>query len=116
MALEFIVSEKGHRKLLTDGYPFVKDRMSDTKIYWKCDKFAVMKCHARIHTEADRIVRRVGDHNHAADVASVEAAKVVRDAQLFAINSPDTNAPPDKQLKMPCHRHMVYVWNQNFWR
>ena len=26
MALEFIVSEKGHRKLLTDRYPFVKDR------------------------------------------------------------------------------------------
>jgi len=32
--------------------------MSGTKIYWKCDKFAVMKCHARIHTEADRIVKR----------------------------------------------------------
>jgi len=55
MALEFIVSE-GHRKLLTDKYPFVKDRMSGTKVYWKCDKFAVMKCHARIHTEADRII------------------------------------------------------------
>jgi len=58
-----------------------------------------MKCHARIHTEADRIVRRVGDHNHAADAASVEVAKDVRDAQSFAIHSPDTNAPPVKQFK-----------------
>jgi len=33
--------------------------MQGTKIYWKCSKFAV-KCHA------DRIVKHVGDHNHAA--------------------------------------------------
>jgi len=32
MALEFIVSEKGHSKLLTDRYPFVKDRM--TQFVW----------------------------------------------------------------------------------
>jgi len=36
MPLEFIVSEKGHGKLLTDGYPFVKDRMSGTKISRLC--------------------------------------------------------------------------------
>jgi len=62
-------------------------------------------------------VKRVGDHNHAADAASVEAAKVVRDAQLFPINSPDTNAPPVKQLKnaLPQAYRLVYVWNQNFW-
>jgi len=63
MALAFIVSEKGHRKLLNDGYLFIKYRMSGTKIYWKCDKFTVMKCHAHIHTEADHIVKHVGDHN-----------------------------------------------------
>ena len=50
------------------------------------DKFAVMKCHARIHTEADRLVKCVGDHNHATDAASVEAAKVFRDARERAMN------------------------------
>lgn len=90
MALEFTVTEKGNRKLIVNGYMFVKDRVTDTKIYWKCEKFAVMKCHARVHTEADRVVKHVGEHNHAADVASVEAAKVVRDATDRALTSQDS--------------------------
>ena len=90
MALKFIFSEKGHHKLLIDGYPFVQERMCGTKVYWKCDKFALMKCHARIHTEEDRIVKRVGDLNHAADAASVEAAKIIWDARERAMTSQDS--------------------------
>jgi hypothetical protein len=66
MALEFLVSEKGRRKLLVDGHVYVKDKAVNTKIYWKCDKFALMKCHARVHTEGDRILKHIGEHNHAA--------------------------------------------------
>ena len=54
MALEFTVSEKGKRKLLVDGHLYVKDKAADTKMYWKCEKFAIMKCHARVHTEVGR--------------------------------------------------------------
>ena len=90
MALEFTVSEKGKRKLLVDGHLYVKDKAADTKMYWKCEKFAIMKCHARVHTEGDRILKHVGDHNHAADAASVDAAKVVMDAKEKALTSQDS--------------------------
>jgi len=68
MVLEFIFSEKGNRKLLFDGYVYVKDRLV-SKTYWKCENFASCKCHARVHTEADSVVKHIGDHNHAPDVA-----------------------------------------------
>jgi len=73
MALEFIFSEKGDRKLLLDGYVYVKDRVIVSKTYWKCENFASCKCCARVQTQADSVVKHVGDHNHALDVTSMEA-------------------------------------------
>ena len=55
MATEFIFSEKGNSELSWDEYVY-------------CN------CPACVHTEADSVVKHVGDQSHAPDVVSVEAA------------------------------------------
>ena len=59
--------------MLLDGYVYVKDGVIVSKTYWKCKNFASCKCRARVYTEADSMVKYVGDHNHAAEVTRMEA-------------------------------------------
>ena len=84
MALEYVLSEKGKNKLVHQGYTFIKDKSTDSKVIWKCDKSKTFKCRARVHTSNDSIISHSGDHNHAADVAKLEAEKVVNRAKDLA--------------------------------
>ena len=77
MALEYVNSEKGKPKLVDSGHLFIRDRSTETKVLWKCDKSRKQTCRARLHTEGDNIIHRIGDHNHAADIAAVQASRVV---------------------------------------
>lgn len=77
MPLQYVNSEKGKPKLINDGHLFVKDKISDEKIIWKCEKFFTLKCRARCHTKNDIIVLKLGNHNHTADAACVAVAKVL---------------------------------------
>jgi hypothetical protein len=53
-------------------------------MYWQCEKFAIVKCHARIHTEGDLILK------HDADATSIDATKVVMDAKEKTLMSQDS--------------------------
>lgn len=76
MPLEFVSSVKGKQKLLDNGHMYIKDKNSEGKIIWKCDKSRLLKCHARIHSTNDEIIKRIGEHNHVADAAQTAAAKL----------------------------------------
>lgn len=68
--LEFVTSQKGTRKLVDQGYLYTKNTDgSDGKELWRCDK---RTCKARLHTQANAIICRVGVHNHTVMHGQVE--------------------------------------------
>ncbi|ESN98187.1 hypothetical protein HELRODRAFT_177435 [Helobdella robusta] len=89
MSLEFVYSEKGKRKLIDSGHLFVKDAATEEKTFWKCDQYQNLVCRARLHTRHDKIVKRVGEHNHAGNAARVEVVKVVNQMKNDARETQD---------------------------
>ena len=71
--LEFVTSQKGTRKLVVQNYLFTKNTDgSDGKELWRCER---RTCKARLHTQANAIVREVGVHNHMVIHGQVEVEK-----------------------------------------
>lgn len=90
MALQFIATEKGKKKLCEGGHCFFKDKTVDEKTHWRCEKYQQVKCPARVTTVEDEIVKRWKEHNHAGDAAKVEAAKILDNIRNSAKNTRDT--------------------------
>lgn len=40
--MEYVSSEKGKRKLVLEGFLFVKDKQADNKIYWYVTMFYII--------------------------------------------------------------------------
>ncbi len=87
MALTFIKSEKGKRKLCDEeNYVYEKhqDNLTKTKIYWRCELFYA-GCKASIHTpyncDKPTSVFCSGSHTHPASCAKVEARIAVNSMQ-----------------------------------
>ncbi|CAH1108014.1 unnamed protein product [Psylliodes chrysocephalus] len=74
--MEFVLSEKVNRKLVINGFIFVKDEQVDSKIYWKCEYFHKYKCRAQVITDRDGIQKGPGEHNHIEDAARLEVTKL----------------------------------------
>lgn len=56
--LKFVWSQKGKCQLAQDGYFYVREKVVHDKVYWRCvDYTSKKRCHARIHTSGDQIVR-----------------------------------------------------------
>lgn len=89
MALEFITSEKGKRKLCVNGYLYYQDKKANTKIYWKCDKYYKLKCGARITTQEEIILLNSGTHNHIANAAEIEGMKMMNNIRDHAKRTQD---------------------------
>lgn len=51
----------------------MKERTSYEKPIWKCDQFYTRKYHAK---DEESITKRVGEYNHAGNIARVDAAKL----------------------------------------
>lgn len=92
MALQYIESEKGHKKLVHDGYLFYKNRENGNKIYWKCDKYHKFKCRVRLTTENEQIVKSFAfnepRHNHTIDAAEITDARKSRQMAKSTNDSP----------------------------
>ena len=64
---KFISSKYGNPLLLdTLGYSYNrhKSNLSATRVYWRCSQKKTAKCMARATTEANFIVKHVGEHIH----------------------------------------------------
>ena len=90
MPLQYVVSTRNKKKLIDNSHLFVKEKQSGEKTIWKCDQFYTRKCHARVHTNDESIIKRLGEHNHAGDIARVEAAKVINETKEKAITTQET--------------------------
>ena len=68
--LKFVTSQKGTRKLISQGFLFTKHiDGSDGKEIWRCER---RSCKARLHTQMNSIVLEVGAHNHTVTHGQVE--------------------------------------------
>ena len=92
MNLQYVVSTRNKKKLIDNGYLFVKERASGEKIIWKRDQFYKTKRHARVHTSEVRIVKRLGEYtcSHAGNIARVETAKITNSVKEKAISTQET--------------------------
>nr|CAI5821208.1 unnamed protein product [Callosobruchus analis] len=86
MAAEFVLSEKGKKKLLLDGYLYNKDK-GDEKVFWRCDYYYKIKCNARVTTLGNSVLKKNGSHNHTADAREVEKTKFYNKMRKDAINT-----------------------------
>lgn len=89
--LTYITSNRGNKKLLHENNLFVKDRASETTIYWKCDVFQKFKCRARVHTCDEKIIKEVGNHNHSGNQAKIMAEQKIN--ELKDMSTSTTNSP-----------------------
>lgn len=88
---KFISSEKGKRRLVHNNFIFyVESEVKDKKlIRWKCSDYQKKKCRARLTMVNDEITIPCTQHNHVADVATVEAAVLVENIRQKALESRD---------------------------
>lgn len=57
-ALNFVPSQKGKFQLTHEGYYYVREKIVNNKVYWRCIEYtSKIRCHARIHTIGNSIVR-----------------------------------------------------------
>ena len=90
MPLQYVVSMQNKKKLIDNNHLFVKEKTSGKKTIWKCNQFYTRKCHARVHTNNESIIKRLGEHNHAEDIARVEAAKAINITKEKVITTQET--------------------------
>lgn len=81
-----ILTSKGKKSLIVDGFQFYKDNELNEKIYWRCSEFK-NKCKARVHTIAGSIVLNLAEHNHAANAAKVHAKHIMTEIKTQALQS-----------------------------
>lgn len=73
MQLEYVASQKGNFQLSCDGFFYVREKGVGAKTYWRCVEYtSKSKCHSRIHTMDNRIIRFT-NHNHEASLARKKA-------------------------------------------
>ena len=58
----FLVSNKGNRLLVQDGFIYKISKQTSTKLYWICK---TKNCTAHIHTDLNnKFLKSSGEHNH----------------------------------------------------
>ena len=85
--MQYINSKKQKPKLIDSGHRFINDKSNETAVYWKCDKSKSFICRAHLNTDGENIIKGIGDHNHAANVAGLQVAQVVNSAKTWATSN-----------------------------
>ena len=82
----------GGKKLIFNGYVYIKDRHSNEATYWRCEKRGI--CNARMTTfRLDESVKKhPSSHNHPTDLSSVEAARTIEEIKSRAILTDETTS------------------------
>ena len=80
--MELISTNYGGKKLIYDGYIYIKDKDSEDSTYWRCEKRGL--CNSRMITlRANGSVKKSPlTHSHQPDLASIEAVKTVEAIKL----------------------------------
>jgi hypothetical protein len=75
--MEFVKTEKGSRKLIFEGFCYVKQKdLAGGKVCWECDRRRKRQCKAKLHLMGERVVSRTNDHTYAGNAARCEMLNV----------------------------------------
>ena len=89
--MEFTNTEKGRRKLLLDGYSYVKQKdLSGGKESWECELRRKRLCKAKLQLQGERVVGRTNEHTHAGNAARCEAQGVLGNIRHRARTTEET--------------------------
>ena len=83
--MEFVLSRRGKRKLILNGFLYLSHKSVNDVIYWRCDKYST--CKSRMSTKGNEIQNQPTDHNHVPDSARIEVEKAVSGMREKATNS-----------------------------
>lgn len=86
--MSFIQSQLGKKKLYLDGYFYIRDRISDKHIFWKCEEYK-KKCKGRVIDKGNAFIKK-GDHNHPGRPEKLEVRKALNEIKNLASTSAQT--------------------------
>ncbi|XP_033096608.1 uncharacterized protein LOC117100884 [Anneissia japonica] len=86
--MEFIKSNKGGRKLIHNGYLYIKRSSNKSSIYWQCSHKVKFACKALLTSDLDcAVVKSVSAHTHDPDSSEVKAEKARQQINADALRS-----------------------------
>lgn len=89
--MEFVQSERGKRKLIYDGYIYVKQKeLANSVISYECEKRRHSNCKAKVKVFGNEVIDHVNEHTHAADICRPEVLFVREKIKSKAINTQET--------------------------
>ena len=74
--MEFTSTIFGGRKLLYNGYIYVKDKDLADVTYWRCEKRGIRSSRMITYIVSGSVKKVPSSHNHQADTASVRQQKL----------------------------------------
>ncbi|XP_069071996.1 lysine-specific demethylase 4B [Pleurodeles waltl] len=101
--VDYIITPRGNRQLILDGYLFQRERQVGPKAIWKCTEYARIDCRGRANTIGDEVTLRT-PHNHKPDLAKIEKRSRAYDS-LRAKKSGviTTSVLKDACANIPCY-------------
>jgi len=89
--LRFLKGQKGKLHLIFEGYQFQVDKKTDPKTYYRCVvSQSTIPCLGRLHLADGNVVFYNNNHNHAPNIARIDAKEKMEEIKEKAKNSCDT--------------------------
>jgi hypothetical protein len=74
--ISFLISNKGNRQLVRDGFIYKFNKQASSKIYWICKANG---CNAHVHTDRNNnFLNATGEHNHLVEPEELEIERFRR--------------------------------------
>ena len=90
--MEFTSTILGGRKMLYNGYIYMKDNDLANVTYWRCEKRGICSSRMITYTVSGSVKKAPSSHNHQLDTASVEAAKTIGVIKLRSTQTDDVTS------------------------
>ncbi|CAG0878556.1 unnamed protein product, partial [Darwinula stevensoni] len=96
-----VVTQRGHRKVIVDGYIYLLDKKLGQKTYWRCED---RTCTSRLHSIGHVIVRPPSErYSHAPSSSRVTKAVMRSDVRRLALASESSTRKSVKHHhRLPC--------------
>ena len=92
ITMEYITSNKGGRKLAFENSIYIKQKvLSNAAVCWECkQRRTANTCKTKIHVLNDQVIRRLNEHTHNGNSATVEASKIHQQMKKRARETEET--------------------------
>ena len=90
--MEFTTTIFGGRKLLYNGYIYIKDKDLTDVTYWRCETRGICSSRMITYIGSGYVKKAPSRHKHHADTAFVEAAKTIGAIKLRSTQTDDVTS------------------------